>query len=972
MHTPLTVREHLAHVEARLEVIEGMLGLSPAAAPVLRTGSRLRSNGAAPQMDTALEAPLQALAETASPSFAVPIAAPPTTPAIQPPEPPRPATRPTRPVPPPLPFATASPGESSPPAGAPAAPSLAPVNRPLSDISGRSLERLIGGRVFGAIGAIVVVVGIGLFLKYGVDQGWFAMGPRWKCLLGAAFGAGLLAAGETARRKVNALASAGLSAAGIGALYASAWAARARFGLVGDEAAFALLAGVTALGIAIALRARLLSVAVLSIVGAYLAPFVVQAETPSPLVLPVYSMALLTLGLVLSTWRAQPFRPLRSITWWGTVVVGTLWTLMNAREHPLIGGGFYLSVWAAVHAELFLSARRDEGRIFAPEDEDQPSRAARPAGPGYRAVVTSFATTVWSVGLGTIVMRAPLAPVSDWFVTAGAFVASICVGLVLAGNLRLIRDVPRTTAQRLGAGLLMQAGALLIATMALGLEGQTEVAAWLAMGVAAVVTGRWLRARALDSYGLLVLGIGSVRLAVFDSWAGAAAPAATSGGFVLSWWMLLMACAAAAWIGSAVLMLIGARDSWRRVSVAATAMGVAMLFASLLHEQADPMWLAWAWLVMSVGVGLASMAERRLQLEWLGAGGLVATAIAWLAAYPASPESIVGGFAMGMAMWAVAMAGVRWLKARSPMASRALAVYAFVVLSAACLRLIWIGPVGAPVQAAGLMLTVWTPLMVIGAAAWLVSSRVMLSYLDRDLDWLATGAAAVAVGLVFGSLTHQDASASSLAWTWLALAVATALAGALLPRLRLEWIGLAGLLPATTAWAVAYPLPAWADQTGLVHPGFVFGAALIGACVGLTRWAARRAGNDGVRRLAPAIGAGVGVALLLLITSMEVMRGAQLLTDDEMVRASALSIWWGLFGVAMIAAGFLRRVALCRHTGLVLILAATGKAVLVDFADVPDLWRIASFVGLGLLMLGVAVAYFRLAAAIGEGRRLEA
>src|SRR5690606_28960639 len=190
-----------------------------------------------------------------------------------------------------------------------------------------------------------------------------------------------------------------------------------------------------------------------------------------------------------------------------------------------------------------------------------------------------------------------------------------------------------------------------------------------------------------------------------------------------------------------------------------------------------------------------------------------------------------------------------------------------------------------------------------------------------------------------------------------------------LPRLRLQWIGLAGLLPATTAWLVAYPLPDWADRTGLIHPGIVFGAALIGACVALTNWAARHAGSGEVRRYTPSGGAGVAVALLLLITSMEVMRAAQILTDDAMVRASALSIWWGLYGVAMVAAGFARRAAPCRHVGLALILIATAKSVIVDFADVPELWRIASFVGLGLLMLGVAVAYFRLAAALEGGRR---
>ena len=43
--------------------------------------------------------------------------------------------------------------------------------------------------------------------------------------------------------------------------------------------------------------------------------------------------------------------------------------------------------------------------------------------------------------------------------------------------------------------------------------------------------------------------------------------------------------------------------------------------------------------------------------------------------------------------------------------------------------------------------------------------------------------------------------------------------------------------------------------------------------------------------------------------------------------------------------------------GLGLLGVATVKAVVVDLADVPPIWRVASVLCLGLLMLGVAVVY---------------
>jgi uncharacterized membrane protein len=59
-----------------------------------------------------------------------------------------------------------------------------------------------------------------------------------------------------------------------------------------------------------------------------------------------------------------------------------------------------------------------------------------------------------------------------------------------------------------------------------------------------------------------------------------------------------------------------------------------------------------------------------------------------------------------------------------------------------------------------------------------------------------------------------------------------------------------------------------------------------------------------------------------------------------------------------------------RHVGLALLAIATAKAVAIDLAAVPPMWRVVSFIALGLLMLGVAVVYLRLTARFGVQREV--
>jgi uncharacterized membrane protein len=108
----------------------------------------------------------------------------------------------------------------------------------------------------------------------------------------------------------------------------------------------------------------------------------------------------------------------------------------------------------------------------------------------------------------------------------------------------------------------------------------------------------------------------------------------------------------------------------------------------------------------------------------------------------------------------------------------------------------------------------------------------------------------------------------------------------------------------------------------------------------------------------------IAIALIFIATSFEVRRAALVLVEDGKAQKAALSIWWGVFGLALIAAGFWRRVPPVRHTGLALLAIATGKAIVFDLVDVSQGWRVASFLGLGLMMLAVAVAYARVHATL--------
>lgn len=769
-----------------------------------------------------------------------------------------------------------------------------------------NIESLVGGRLFLGVGALIVVVGVGLGLKLGVDRGWFSMPPALRCGTAALFGILLMSVAELARRRINVLASTGLYAAGTAILFSSVLAAWGMYRLVPSSVAFVLLVLVCSLGIGIALRTSSLAIGVLSLVGAYMTPLIFHASQSSPIVLPAYLVSLLLLGLVLAGWRPSPFRALRGVAWWGTVLVGTGWLLSSGHAYSWVALIFLALVWLCVHAELYFGSRRE------PEAKGVPLGNSSILPRLTRPILNSFATTLWVVGFGVLTVQAGNSVVPAWGVPAAGFLGTMCLGLVLAGNLRIFQDRPANDAERLGAGLWMQAAGLSIVTVALGLSGWTQIVAWLAMGLAAMAAGKWLSARSLDVHGLVVLTIALARLLIYDSW-NTPSGGLELLGLALTRWTLLMACAGVGWLGGALLLHRETPTcSSRRRALIDVCIGVAGT--------------AWA---------AGCITQQSAIPAVLGATVTVGAGLAWAAGWRRS--DILRVWSIVALLVATVCAGVgQFNDIRVP---RAVAVIGSVIL------------------------TDFSFALLIGAVGWWLAAFYMRGFASSADMFVRS--AMIGIG-VLASLLAWCGPASSLAWgcvIWTLTGVGAGLAALRCRRLHIDSISIGTLALAAGLWGIAFihPAQSWsrsASTLGL-HPGLWTAAGIAGSLLTLS-WLFGRTGALSSTAMTRVAGAVAG-AVVLCATTLEVSRAAvHFAGTDGTAQRAAVSIWWGVFAVGLVVIGFWKSAPLTRHVGLALLAVATTKAAVFDLAGVAAEWRVASFIGLGLLMLGVAIGYARI------------
>ena len=809
-----------------------------------------------------------------------------------------------------------------------------------------SFEAAVGGKVYAIVGAIAVVIGIGLFIKWGVDQGWFAVSPVARCILAAMAGFALIGGGEVARRRISAWASTGLYSAGLGVLFMTTYGAHALYRLMPVSASFVLL-GLTAMaGILIATLARLPVVAVVALVGGFGAPVLFDSPANAPLILPAYLLTLLTIGLVLTARQGGAFALVRSAARIGTLLLGGLWVLQVGRTHLEVAVAFAAAVWAAVHLELIYSSRVNKL-------EGPPIDLRRDnlwvTWPAIAPLAASLTVTLWTCLCGIYLSNHDSA-FPDWLFPAALLVVTLPIGLALCRRniSSLLR--PRTGRTRLASVLMVQAGALVLVTFALAVGGWAQVTGWLILAVACFVAGRWLRSSLFFYYGLAPLIFGTVRLIAHDVvQPDLIYPAYELAGLRLSNWTFLMAVCSAVWFASAVLLASSLRAGWLSKAwltcvEVMTIVGCVVLGGSLTHNKISLATFSAVWFgVMALTAALSvPMRSKAVYVSSL------------IMAVPALLTFLACGW------WHTEYVSADW----------------FLIISRRGL----VGVFGA----AALTFSAWCACVALRS--------------DRKFNkWIALLPMATASALLLAALSHENVTLQALLTLWVAVTCGWAAATwsaersgwaaqqldpapggsvgnntdaddaryagdpAILHRWKRRFSDalLVGLVVAgaitTVWWARGYLSESW----GLAAT--IFGI-LLAVCVYIAARAMQARATDALSAQAIRATSLTLISVMLFYSSTrQVASWAWDIFDDRQSAAAAVSIWWGVCAIGLLIRGFRKQVAPLRHVGLALLATAAVKGLIVDMSGVQTGWRIISFIALGAMMMSVAIIYQRAA-----------
>ena len=224
----------------------------------------------------------------------------------------------------------------------------APASQPGSSKESMSIESKIGMKYFNWIGVIVLIMGIGFFLKHAFDNEW--IGPVGRVAIGIIIGLLLIIAGHYSTTKKYKLPAWGLMGGGIAILYLSVFAAFGFYHIISQLPAFGFMIMVTVTGITLSVRYNALPIAVLALIGGFLTPLLMSTGHDNQVGLFSY-IALLDLG-IFATAYFKKWRSLDYLAFFCTVAMFFGWYVQYYVESKLMLTILFLSAFFIIFAFL--------------------------------------------------------------------------------------------------------------------------------------------------------------------------------------------------------------------------------------------------------------------------------------------------------------------------------------------------------------------------------------------------------------------------------------------------------------------------------------------------------------------------------------------------------------------------------------------------------------------------------------------
>ncbi len=778
------------------------------------------------------------------------------------------------------------------------------------------LEERITSRWFVWVGAVALALA-GLFLvKYSIDYGLLT--PRMRVAAGFLFGLALMAAGEWLRQRPLERAIAAvkpdhvpgaLVSGGLFSAYAAIYAGYALFGFIAPPVAFVGLAAISLLGFLLGgLHAPI--VAIIGLIGGLATPALVQSEAPSAIALFGYLAVIVAAATAVAAYRGWAWLMAAAVA--GGLGWLALWIGNEPVAHVAVLCGFAAFVAAA-------------GLWFAV------SRIDREAPALWGAIAPEFAELVaWLCALASALLTAwVLVKAHDLTWAAAVFGLEMIAAYVTA------RRFARLDSLTVVAGIGPSA-----AVAAWPVAELVDAAREALAGTAAGLPFAGLIAPVLQPFMAMVCGLALITLVA---------------GYVLGRSAVRPQVFATASIVTTAVLLAAAYILMRDVTPDRLWAGIAAGLA-VMALPATTSWngrradhgerLTLGIYAVTTVASIAGVLVFTLHDAWLTVGlALVVPALAWIGGRLELPEfrfvALVFATALTVRLvfnpaivdyYHAAFLGRHWV------------LYGYGVPAAA----LYVGARLFERQRDDRLVQVLD-------GAWLAFALVMVSL---EIRILVEGAIDAYGFKLFEASLHSTVWLTSAWWRgraalaggravdrWAAIVLAVLGVGCvtvmqvivLNPLINDD---LVGRWPLVNTLALAYLLPA------------VLIVGLIWQFARVLPWWLHYAG------------AGLALVLGLLWLKLEVRHayqpeGLAMWHSTSDAESWTVSAAWIITALILFGAGIWSRIAVVRYGGLAILVVSVLKVFVVDMAGLEGLYRVASFLGLGLSLVAIGFFYQR-------------
>ncbi|MGZ5939157.1 MAG: DUF2339 domain-containing protein [Rhizomicrobium sp.] len=127
-------------------------------------------------------------------------------------------------------------------------------------------------------------------------------------------------------------------------------------------------------------------------------------------------------------------------------------------------------------------------------------------------------------------------------------------------------------------------------------------------------------------------------------------------------------------------------------------------------------------------------------------------------------------------------------------------------------------------------------------------------------------------------------------------------------------------------------------------------------------WVASTLGRGGEMQIAK-FAATAGFILLFAYITLEVRHAFQgpilIAGSRSSAELYSYSVAWLIYAVVLLVLGIIFSQAMLRYASLAMLVIVALKVFLLDMGDLEGLYRVASFLGLGLSLVGIGLVYQR-------------